>query len=149
MASRDIGDLSDWMQIHYNRLNDRVRRDPWFQQRGITLLVTCTYRSPEEQARLYAQGRTAPGRIVTNAKPGKSKHNAQTPQGEPAAEAVDIVPVWMGKLVWSMVDDDTTPESEKEIWQRIGQHGIDVGLKWFGAPGSPFFEGCHFQNPNV
>lgn len=38
--------------------------------------ITCGYRSNEEQARLYAQGRTTPGQIVTHAKPGTSKHNS-------------------------------------------------------------------------
>jgi peptidoglycan L-alanyl-D-glutamate endopeptidase CwlK len=39
--------------------------------------VKCTdgYRSIEEQNRLYAQGRTKPGRIVTKAKGGESPHN--------------------------------------------------------------------------
>lgn len=32
-------------------------------------------RSWEQQAALYAQGRTAPGKIVTNARPGESWHN--------------------------------------------------------------------------
>lgn len=32
------------------------------------------WRSPERQAQLYAQGRTAPGKIVTYAKPGESWH---------------------------------------------------------------------------
>ncbi len=39
--------------------------------------VRCTdfYRSKGQQAILYAQGRTAPGKKVTNAKPGESPHN--------------------------------------------------------------------------
>lgn len=32
------------------------------------------YRSPEEQATIYAQGRTTPGKIVTNAPPFSSLH---------------------------------------------------------------------------
>lgn len=40
------------------------------EYRGISGL-----RSMEEQARIYAQGRTTPGRIVSNAKPGSSFHN--------------------------------------------------------------------------
>ena len=32
-------------------------------------------RTWEEQAKIYAQGRSAPGKIVTNAKPGYSNHN--------------------------------------------------------------------------
>ncbi|MFJ5622021.1 M15 family metallopeptidase [Peribacillus loiseleuriae] len=33
------------------------------------------YRSIAEQDKLYAQGRTAPGKVVTNAKGGQSNHN--------------------------------------------------------------------------
>jgi peptidoglycan L-alanyl-D-glutamate endopeptidase CwlK len=149
MASREIGDLSIKMQILYNRHNDRVRRDPWFQQRGISMLLICTYRSDEEQAKLYDQGRRLPGPIVTNAKPGKSKHNCKDPQGNPAAEAYDVVPIYMGKPVWASKDDPSTPENELEIWRRIGQHGVDVGLKWYGAPDAPFREFPHFQNPDA
>jgi peptidoglycan L-alanyl-D-glutamate endopeptidase CwlK len=41
----------------------------------IDFAVTTGHRTHEEQARLYAQGRTMPGRIVTNARPGDSVHN--------------------------------------------------------------------------
>lgn len=145
--SRDIGHLSLQTQILYNRHNDRVRRDLWFRQNGVTMIVTCTARSNEEQAALHAQGRTRPGRIVTNAKPGQSAHNAVTPQGEPASEAYDILLLWHGKPMWSMVDLKDTEVNEHEAWQRAGQHGIDAGLKWYGAPDAPFPEGAHFQNP--
>lgn len=37
--------------------------------------VTCGYRSIQEQTALYAKGRTASGKIVTNAKGGYSVHN--------------------------------------------------------------------------
>lgn len=37
--------------------------------------LTATFRASAEQAKLYAQGRTTPGRVVTNAKPGQSLHN--------------------------------------------------------------------------
>ena len=42
---------------------------------GIELLVTSTYRDNFSQAALYAQGRTAPGRIVTNPRAGQSFQN--------------------------------------------------------------------------
>lgn len=38
-------------------------------------MLDTTYRTPEEQRRLYEQGRTTPGRIVTYSRAGKSKHN--------------------------------------------------------------------------
>jgi peptidoglycan L-alanyl-D-glutamate endopeptidase CwlK len=45
-------------------------------------------RSSERQAELYAQGRTAPGPIVTYAKPGQSDHES----GDKLSPAVDIAP---------------------------------------------------------
>jgi len=38
-------------------------------------LIYCGRRTMEEQAALYAIGRTAPGKIVTKARPGESYHN--------------------------------------------------------------------------
>lgn len=37
--------------------------------------LTCAYRTPARQNELYAQGRTAPGSRVTNARGGQSPHN--------------------------------------------------------------------------
>lgn len=48
--------------------------------------VVYGHRSNEEQAALYAQGRTTPGPIVTWAKPGESKHNTSP------SLAVDVAP---------------------------------------------------------
>ena len=42
--------------------------------RGLPLLITETWRTRAEQDALYAQGRTAPGRIVTNAPYPQSPH---------------------------------------------------------------------------
>lgn len=138
MASREIKHLREDVQVMYNKFFDRCRRDTWLLKNGISILLTCTYRSNEEQDRLFAQGRTAPGRIVTNAKAGQSKHNAMTASGAPAAEAFDIVPLRHGKPVWGTggaginenPDDDAT--NDLEVWQRVGAHGEAVGLKWAG-----------------
>ena len=43
--------------------------------RGATYVVISSYRSSEEQDKLYAQGRTTPGKIVTNGQGGSSAHN--------------------------------------------------------------------------
>lgn len=149
MASREIRHLSAAMQVLYNRFNDRCRRDVELLKMGVSVLLICTYRSNAEQEKLYAQGRTAPGKIVTNAKPGKSKHNAVDEYGEPAAEAFDVVPLLHGKPVWADKDDPETPEDEAWIWERVGEHGVAVGLKWYGSPESEFREKPHFQNPEA
>lgn len=112
----------------------RVLADPFLadcKAAGLDLIVTCTLRSLFEQAALYAQGRTSPGGIVTNAKPGQSAHNFGL--------AIDVVPVVDGKLIWS---------ADNPVWQEIGNFGQARGLQWLGVPGSPFREMPHFQLPN-
>jgi len=93
---------------------------------GIQLIVTSTFRDNESQAELYAQGRTKPGKIVTNAKPGFSFHQFKC--------AFDVVPLVNGKCCW---DDE-------ELWERIGKIGEDHGLEWAGRWMS-FKEKPHFQ----
>lgn len=44
-------------------------------KRGYTYVAISGFRDPKEQAKLYAQGRSTPGKIVTNAKPWTSFHN--------------------------------------------------------------------------
>jgi peptidoglycan LD-endopeptidase CwlK len=98
---------------------------------GIDILVTCTLRTNEEQAALYAQGRTAPGRIVTRAQAGQSAHNYGL--------AIDIVPMINGKPDW---------DGGHPIWESVGKLGQSAGLEWAGAPSYPFHELAHFQLPN-
>lgn len=94
---------------------------------GIDLLVTSTYRDNASQEALYAQGRTAPGRIVTNARAGQSFHNYRC--------AVDVVPIRNGKAIWNAKDP---------VWQRIGAIGKAAGLEWAGD-WKRFREFAHFQ----
>lgn len=109
---------------------------------GLDILITSTFRDYESQAALYAQGRTAPGRIVTNAKPGQSFHNHRV--------AFDIVPLRNGKPVWGTagngIDNDPTDDDrdDLELWQRIGEIGRKVGLEWAGD-WKRFREFPHFQ----
>ncbi len=73
---------------------------------GIDVLVTSTYRDHASQDALYAQGRTAPGKKVTNAKGGESFHNWRV--------AFDVVPMRAGKPVWGTKGEDA------ELWRKIG-----------------------------
>jgi len=45
------------------------------EKRNVTARIVQGLRTWAEQDALYAQGRTAPGKIVTNAKAGQSYHN--------------------------------------------------------------------------
>jgi peptidoglycan L-alanyl-D-glutamate endopeptidase CwlK len=94
---------------------------------GIDLLVTSTYRDNESQNALYAQGRTASGKVVTNAKAGQSFHNYRC--------AVDVVPIVNGKPVW---------DTSYQVWQTIGKLGKEAGLEWAGE-WKTFKEMAHFQ----
>lgn len=98
---------------------------------GIDLLVTSTFRDNESQAALYAQGRTAPGNVVTNARPGQSWHNYRC--------ALDVVPLRNGKPVWG------TAGADGALWEQIGKLGEQCGLEWAGRWKS-FKELAHFQN---
>lgn len=95
---------------------------------GIRLLVTSTYRNHAEQARLYAQGRSTPGKRVTNARPGYSAHNFR--------RAFDVVPLKDGKVWWDAPDP---------IWQQLGKIGQDCGLEW-GGNWTGFKDRPHFQD---
>ena len=98
---------------------------------GIDLLITSTYRSNDEQAALYAQGRTKPGAIVTNARPGDSYHNWRC--------ALDVVPLRNGKPVWG------TSGPDGDLWRKIGEMGEAVGLEWAGRWTGKLREMAHFQ----
>ena len=105
---------------------------------GIDVLITCTWRSEAEQAALYAQGRTTPGKIVTRARPGQSMHNCVV-AGRPASLAFDVVPMRNGKPVWAASDP---------LWQQLGDIGEKCGLEWAGRWKS-FREYPHFQHPQA
>lgn len=122
--SRNLNDLKPEVAAKANKLIALAAAE------GIDLLVISTYRDFESQDQLYAQGRTTPGKIVTNAKSGMSYHNYRV--------AFDVVPVVNGKPVW-----DTTGEALK-MWQKVGALGKSIGLEWAGGWKS-FREFPHFQ----
>lgn len=100
------------------------------QSNGIDILITSTYRDHESQDALYAQGRTATGKKVTNAKGGQSWHNWRL--------AFDVVPMRNGKPVWGTSGDDGV------LWRKVGELGEQVGLEWAGR-WKKFAEMAHFQ----
>lgn len=128
MASRKIMDLHPNLRPLAERFLDACHAAE------IEVIITCTWRSMAEQAALYAVGRTAPGKIVTNARPGESRHNAML-NGKPAAEAFDVVPIRAGKAIW---------DAQDPAWQTVGRIGLDLGLEW-GGQWTRFREYPHFQ----
>ena len=94
------------------------------QAKGMYLRITSGHRTFEEQDELYAQGRTKPGAIVTNAKGGYSNHNYGL--------AFDVVEIKNSKALW---DGD---------WNAIGELGKSFGFEW-GGEWSSFPDRPHFQ----
>lgn len=118
--SRDIKDLHP----HVRKLAERFLTA--CAAEGINVIITSTLRDHESQAALYAQGRTKPGKIVTNAKAGQSWHNYGL--------AFDFCPVVGGKAQWSDI----------KLFTRCGEIAESVGLEWAGRWKS-FKELAHVQ----
>ena len=121
MASRAIHDL------HPAVARRALAHMEVCKEQGIELLIYCTYRSTDEQDKLYAQGRTDPGKIITNARGGQSTHQYRC--------AYDAVPVINGKAVW----DDLN------LIIRVGQLGETCGLEWAGRWSGKLKETVHYQ----
>lgn len=96
------------------------------KKEGIDILITSTWRDNEAQNALYAQGRTKPGKKVTNAKAGSSFHNYKL--------AFDFVPIVNGKAQWN----------DLATFKRAGAIGEKLGLDWAGRWVS-FKELAHLQ----
>lgn len=94
---------------------------------GLNFKVTSGARTWDEQARLYAKGRTAPGPRVTNARPGYSWHNFGT--------AYDLT-LFSGK----------NPVWDSKHYDRAGEIGEQLGLEW-GGRWKKLVDRPHFQRP--
>lgn len=82
---------------------------------GLNVDALAGLRTFSEQDKLYAQGRSKPGKKVTNAKGGQSWHNYGL--------AVDVVFKVNGQWSW----DEANP------WSKLGMIGQQHGLEWGGA----------------
>jgi hypothetical protein len=79
------------------------------------LLVVEGYRTDDRQKALYAQGRTAPGPIVTNAKDAKESAHG-------VAAAVDFAVSRNGVVDWN----------DRDAYALLGALAKDFGLVWGG-----------------
>lgn len=77
---------------------------------------------------LYAQGRTAPGEIVTNAKGGESGHNY--------GAACD----W---CIWSLDGEPSWPNKGDPCWLEFKKAVEESGLRWGGDWGD--FDHCEIR----
>ncbi len=90
---------------------------------GLPVKIISGLRTYEQQAAIYAQGRTKPGRIVTRAKPGYSYHNFGL--------AVD----------WGHADGK--PMSDHD-YRLLGKEAKALGLVW-GGDFRNLYDPCHTE----
>lgn len=99
------------------------------ENEGLKIKVTQGYRSKAEQDALYAQGRTKPGKIVTNAKGGYSMHN------------------WGIAFDFCRNDGKGAYNESGDFFTKVGKLGQSIGLEWGGSWKS-FPDKPHFQLPD-
>ncbi|SMF89603.1 peptidoglycan L-alanyl-D-glutamate endopeptidase CwlK [Paenibacillus uliginis N3/975] len=90
---------------------------------GIKIIITDGYRSDEEQNRLYKQGRSTEGDIVTNAQAGESMHNYGL--------AIDFaLQLKDGSVIWDMEYDGNG--NGRSDWMEVVAIAKDLGFQWGG-----------------
>jgi len=80
------------------------------QALGIRFIITAFHRTKEQQSRRYAQGRTAPGKIVTDCD-GEVKRSFHQDW-----LAIDLVIIKDGKCVWERTNEY---ETLGKLWKQV------------------------------
>lgn len=104
--------------------------------RGVPIVITQGLRTIAEQDALYAQGRTKPGKIVTNARGGYSYHNFGV-----AIDFALLLPD--GKSVsWDMARDGDGDKIAD--WNEVVAVAKELGFAW-GGDWTSFKDYPHFE----
>lgn len=98
---------------------------------GCSYILIAGNRSMEEQEALYAKGRTAPGKIVTNAKPGYSWHNLKAAGDYGVFRGGDYL-------------DDVNPSLAAKVHAACSLLAAECGLEW-GGSWKTFKDTPHYQ----
>jgi peptidoglycan L-alanyl-D-glutamate endopeptidase CwlK len=126
MPSRNISDCSEKLQLVWETCK-KVYLEKYPDEPQPFL--TCTFRTNDEQRALYAQGRTAKGKIVTYIEEG-GKHNVYP------ARAFDIAFKTKGnKLDWSALHFKRFAKIVDELFD-----GVKWGGDWTRFKDLPHFE---------
>jgi peptidoglycan L-alanyl-D-glutamate endopeptidase CwlK len=107
-SSNDLNSLHLYVAILARRFLELTRAH------GLDVRITTAFRSWDESDRLFAQGRTTPGPIVSNARAGDSYHNWGL--------AFDAAPIENGQV-----------SNDLQKYFTMGHLGEQLGLKWGGT----------------
>jgi peptidoglycan L-alanyl-D-glutamate endopeptidase CwlK len=89
------------------------------ETKGLEYKVISGTRSWKDQEKIYAQGRTAPGKIVTKAPPGHSMHNFGL--------AIDCGVFRDGKYL-----DESEPKTARAMHKAASELAKEHGIRWGG-----------------
>jgi len=104
-------------------------------EKGIVILITDDFRSAEDQDRLYEQGRTAEGNIVTHARGGESFHNFGL--------AIDFaIKTPSENVIWDMQYDGN--QNGNSDWDEVVEMAKALGFEW-GGDWAQFKDYPHLQ----
>lgn len=109
----------------------------WYElccQHGILPYIYEGYRSPERQDELYAQGRTKPGKIITNARAWQSSHQY--------SRAFDWVPLERVAKAADMYEANWEDETTYALGAKLGLDFKFRALSWE----TPHLEDANFKD---
>lgn len=122
---RDITLCHPRLQILAEQLVEECSRQ------GLQIKIGDTLRTVEEQDELYAQGRTKPGQIVTNAKGSSYSSYHQ----------------WGTAFDFFRNDGSGAYNESGKFFDRVGAIGVEIGLEW-GGNWKSIVDKPHFQLPD-
>lgn len=99
---------------------------------GRKWVITAARRTMAEQRAIYAQGRTKPGKVVSNAPAGYSPHNYGL--------AVDLAP-----LV-DMTKNTIDWNADRTVWKQMADVAVEMGLT-SGFYFRTIFDAPHVEDP--
>lgn len=101
------------------------------KKQGLIIKIGECYRTVAEQDTLYAQGRTTPGSIITNARGSSYSSHHQ----------------WGTAFDFFRNDGTGAYNESGKFFERVGAIGVSLGLEWGGNWKSPV-DKPHFQLPD-
>lgn len=117
-TEKTLGTLHEKVQSKFRAFMEEAQRAA--AKKGLEYKAISGLRTFDEQAHLYAKGRTAPGLIVTNARPGSSYHNYGL--------AIDCGVFRGGKYL-----DESEPKTANAFHAEAGKLCGQYGLTWGGS----------------
>lgn len=132
LTKRTVENLAGLNPHARERIEELLEQiQPILDTAGVRIEVISGLRSWQQQAALYAKGRTQPGKKVTNAPPGSSWHNYGL--------AVDF-----GLFRGATYLDESEPRTADRVYREIAVVARNLGIEWAGD-WNTFTETPHFQ----